>query len=168
MPTFKPKSSKTIQVCSKSTTTLDSKHRELLEKITHEEEVEMPKLKLERKKLKKILKNEKNIEKVLDLEDKIENISKEIKAIKKARKEYYLDNSQYVFKYFENKKNIAEGKNKTRMLNHFFNIGTEKQDKNKDTTTNVQKYLANVDENFLDMDNFIVSTTYVQHVIKVS
>ena len=158
MPTFKPKSSKTIQVCSKSTTTLDSKHRELLEKITQEEQVELPKLKGEKKRLKKMLKKEKNIEKILDIQDKIDNISKEIKAIKKARKEYYLDNSQYVFKYFENKKNIAEGKNKTRVLNHFFNIGTEKHDNNKDTTTNVQKYLANVDENFLDMDNFIVST----------
>ena len=30
MPTFKPKSSKTIQVCSH---TLDSKHRELIESI---------------------------------------------------------------------------------------------------------------------------------------
>ena len=53
MPTFKPKSSKTIQVCSKSTTTLDSKHRELLEKITQEEQVELPKLKDEKKRLKK-------------------------------------------------------------------------------------------------------------------
>ena len=157
MPTFKPKSSKTIQVCSKSTTTLDSKHRELLEKITQDEE-ELPKLRNEKSKLKKALKKESNIEKVLDIQDKIKTLSKKIKTIKRAKKEYFLDNSQYVFKYFENKKNIAEGKNKTRVLNHFFNIGTEKPDNNKDTTTNVQKYLANVDENFLDMDNFIVST----------
>lgn len=158
MPTFKPKSSKTIQVCSKATTTLDSKHRELLEKITQDEEEELPKLKNEKSKLKKALKKENNIENILDMKDKIKTLTKKIKNIKRAKKEYFLDNSQYVFKYFENKKNIAEGKNKTRVLNHFFNIGTDKPDNNKDTTTNVQKYLANVDENFLDMDNFIVST----------
>ena len=34
MPTFKPKSSKKIQVCAKSTTTLDSKHRSIVEEMT--------------------------------------------------------------------------------------------------------------------------------------
>ena len=56
MPTFKPKSSKTIQVCAKSTTTLDSKHRSLLEEITHEEEVVLPDLQSQKRKLKKMLK----------------------------------------------------------------------------------------------------------------
>ena len=44
------------------------------------------------------------------------------------------------------------------MLNNFFNIKTESDKEEENDITNVQKYLANVDEEFLDMNNFIVST----------
>ena len=122
MPTFKPKSSKKIQVCAKSTTTLDSKHRSIVEEMTHEEEVVLPQLQSQKKKLKKVLKIEKNIEKVLDLEEQIAELTDKIKQIKLARKNYYLDNSKYVFEYYENKKHTATGMGKSKVLNSFFNI----------------------------------------------
>jgi len=162
MPTFKPKSSKTIQVCARSTTTLDSKHRELIESIERDENETLPALKAEKKKLKKLLKQEQNIEKILELQDKIDNLSVEIKLIKNARKEYYLDNSKYVFEYYENKKSSAAGEGKAKVLNAFFNIATTKPAKKKNTMTDVQKYLANVDEDFLDVNNFVVQTDICQ------
>jgi len=158
MPTFKPKSSKTIKVSSKSTTTLDSKHREIIDKIHNDEDNLLPELNEKKRKLKKQLLHVKNIENLLDIKDKLKIIKKRIKSIKKAKKKYYLDNSRYVFEYFENKKNIAKGTNKTKMLNNFFNIKTESDKEDEKDITNVQKYLSNVDEEFLDMNNFIVST----------
>ena len=162
MPTFKPKSSKTIQVCARSTTTLDSKHRELIESIERDENETLPQLKLEKRKLKKILKREQNIEKVLEIQDKIDNLSLEIKQIKNARKQYYLDNSKYVFEYYENKKSSAAGEGKAKVLNAFFNIASTKPAKKNNTMTDVQKYLANVDEDFLDVNNFVVQTDICQ------
>ena len=162
MPTFKPKSSKTIQVCEKSTTTLDSKHRSIIEEITYEEEVVLPQLQSQRRKLKKSLKMEKGIEKRLDIEEHIHHLSDKIKHIKQAKKKYYLDNSKYVFEYYENKKHTASGMGKSKVLNSFFNIGSSTPKENKNELTNVQKYLAGVDEAFLDVNNFVVQTDICQ------
>jgi ribosome-binding protein aMBF1 (putative translation factor) len=64
-----------------------------------------------------------------------------------------------VFEYFENKKQISEGKNKTTMLNEFFNVNkNEINDTNAKERSNVQKYLTNVDETFLDINNFVMQT----------
>ena len=163
MPTFKPKSSKTIQVCAKSTTTLDSKHRSLLEEMAHDEEVVLPQLQSQRRKLKRMLKMKNTIEKQLDIEEEIIEVSDKIKAIKLAKKNYYLDNSKYVFEYYENKKHTATGMGKSKVLNSFFNIGTPSQEEDTNNLTNVQKYLANVDEDFLDVNNFVVQTDICQH-----
>ena len=49
-----------------------------------------------------------------------------------------------MFEYFENKKQISEGKNKTTMLNEFFNVNkNEINDTNAKERSNVQKYLTN-------------------------
>lgn len=158
MPTFKPKSSKTIQVCEKSTTTLDSKHRYLIEEMNHEEDVILPQLQSQKRKLKKIIKLEKDIEKRLDIEEHIDELSERINCIKHAKKNYYLDNSKYVFEYYENKKHTATGMGKSKVLNSFFNIGMHTPNEDNNKLTNVQKYLAGVDENFLDVNNFVVQT----------
>jgi len=162
MPTFKPKSSKTIQVCAKSTTTLDSKHREILESISHDEDVVLPELRGKRKLLKRQKKRETNIEKILEMDDKIDEINQQIKLIKVARKEYYLDNSKYVFEYYENKKSSAAGEGKSKVLNTFFGITPKPRVKNKNNMSDVQKYLANVDEDFLDVNNYVVQTDICQ------
>jgi len=162
MPTFKPKSSKTIQVCEKTTTTLDSKHRSLIEEMNHEEEVVLPQLQSQRRKLRKILNMEKGIEKRLDINEQINDLSYKIRCIKHAKKNYYLDNSKYVFEYYENKKHTATGMGKSKVLNSFFNIGTLTQNEDENELTNVQRYLAGVDKAFLDVNNFVVQTDICQ------
>jgi hypothetical protein len=160
MPSFKPKNSKQINVSIKSATTLDNKHREILEQIKEKECNKVPELRSTKRKLQKVLKkySELTLEQQLEINDRIKEINKEIQEIQKERKNYFLDNSKYVFDYFENKKQISEGKNKTKLLNQFFNI--EKQGHNplqKETNT-IKKYLSNVDDRFLDLEHFIVST----------
>jgi hypothetical protein len=164
MPSFKPKNSKQINISFKSITTLDHKHREIIENINDKETNKIPHLRLTKKKLQKVLNKHKEltIEQQLEIQDKIKELNKEISDIQKEKKNYYLDNSKYVFDYFENKKQISEGKNKTKLLNQFFNIDKQQHHIQKKETNTIKKYLSNVDERFLDLENFIVSTDVCQ------
>jgi hypothetical protein len=165
MPSFKPKNSKQINISVKSSTTLDNKHREILEQIKDKETNKLPELRSTRKKLQKVLKKYNNltIEQHLEIQDRIIEINKEIIEIQKERKNYFLDNSKYVFDYFENKKQIAEGKNKTTLLNQFFNIEKLNNNSQQKELNTIKKYLSNVDERFLDLDHFIISTDVCQN-----
>ena len=132
MPAFKPKAAKKIKVNKKSAITLDGKHKEFVTQFAKDESDRIPELKSEKSKLKKQLEDTKSslsIEEKLELKDKIEDISKQIKTILSKKKEYYLDNSKYIFEYFENKKNISSKEsapvNKSKLLDSFFKIKVE-------------------------------------------
>jgi len=175
MPSFKPKSNKKIKFNKKSAITLDTKHKEFLNEFNKDENDRIPELKLEKQEIKTKLKNEYNtltIEQRLDLEDKINEINEKLKYFKSKKKEYYLDNSKFIFEYFENKKNISSNNNvqnitnKAKVLNSFFKI--KENNTNNITSTNtftqkdnnniVQKYLSNIDDIFLDVNTFVCQT----------
>ena len=131
-------------------------------------------MQLEKYELKELLKNGKDtltVEQQLEYKDKINEINETIKQIKGRKKEYFLDNSKFIFDYFENKKNISTGttmqsniSDKTKILNSFFKIkqdNTEAVDQNK-TNNIVQKYLSNIDETFIDINSFICQTDICQ------
>ena len=161
MPNFKPKTNKKIISNSKNLITLDNKHNELLDKFNKNETEIIPQYKTKIVELKKKLRTEKMvITDALDIKDEIKNHKEKIKELEKEKSEYYLNNSKYIFDYFENKKEISEGQNKTTILNSFF--------KTKDTTINVndsntlnnnlQKYMINNNVNFHDVNNYVVKT----------
>ena len=173
MPTFKPKTTKKIKYNKKTSITLDGKHKEFLNTFSKEETDIIPELKLE----KNILKNNLHscndtltIEQKMDIQDRIEEIRKEIIELKNRKREYFLDNSKFIFDYFENKKNISEGgtsvrvSDKNKILNCFFKIKDEPNDDitnqiNQSKNSNiVQKYLSNIDDAFLDVNTFICQT----------
>ena len=163
MPSFKPKAKKKIISSKKlQTCTLDSKHHEKMQEFKNIDEKQIPSLRKKRKKLKKML-NKKSLilEESLQINDEIFEINKELAKLKKMKKEYLLDNSKYVFDYYENKKTLAEGENlKTKVLHSFFSKKSELdhlKTKEQKTINNSQKYLSNIDESFLDMNQ------YVQH-----
>ena len=162
MPTFKPKNLKKIIVSKKNITTLDSKHKEIIEEINHMKEKELPQLIHEKIELKNKLKMGNNtIDTQLEMKDRVEILKKEIQSIKRREKEYYLNNSSYVFDYFENKKKIAECENKTTLLDNFFKIKSEDNTLSIELSNekkNIQTYMRNVDESFLDINNFIMET----------
>ena len=108
MPSFKPKAAKKIKVCKKYTTTLDGKHKEFVNEFTKDEFDTIPRLKEERYSLKKQIEIEKEltIDDIMDIKDRIKEINENIKELKSKKNNYYLDNSQYIFEYFENKKSI--------------------------------------------------------------
>ena len=158
MPNFKPKASKKICINKKSIVTLDSKHNEKLKEFLDASNNILPRLKREKKKLKKQLIKTKDIGDKLEILDKIKEIRKTIKKLGKQKKDYFLLNSDYIFEYFEKKKNISEGKSKkTIVLNNFFNKKIEKntEEENKDTN-NINKYLTSIDESFIDINNYVI------------
>ena len=166
MPNFKPKSNKKIKYNKKSSITLDTKHKEFLNEFT-KDKLSVSELKNERNEICKQLNEELTIEQRLDLEDKINEITKKIKETKSKKKNYFLDNSQFIFEYFENKKNISNGEtpkphtSKTNLVNSFFKIKPEINEKNivqRENHNIVQKYLSNIDETFLDLNLFICQT----------
>jgi hypothetical protein len=156
MPAFKPKANKKIRVSKKLNVTVDSKHQEKMSEFENKESVVIPKLKRERKKFKsKLKKTDILIEDKLELEDKIKNHTKLIKKYERERKNYLLDNSKYVFDYYEKKKDLADGNDsKTKILFSFFSKDTETKAK-KQEINNTQKYLNNIDESFLNINDYI-------------
>ena len=178
MPNFKPKSNKKIKFNKKASVTLDTKHKEFLNEFTKDEYDKIPELKSEREEYKQKLKNDYNelaVEQKLDLEDKINEITTMIKEIKSKKKEYFLDNSKFIFEYFENKKNISEGSlasntttasntNKAKLVSSFFKIKQDNDIKTVNIENNniVQKYLTNIDDVFLDVNAFVFQTDICQ------
>ena len=180
MPNFKPKSNKKIKYNKKSSITLDIKHQEFLNEFSKDENNVIPDLKMERKKLREKLKNEVNelnIEQCLDIGDKINELTEKIKETNCKKKEYFLNNSKFIFEYFENKKNISSCSNvktttttnKSKLVNSFFKIKQEvDSDKNaqRDNNNIVQKYLSNIDDIFLDVNSFVCQTDICKFCLK--
>jgi hypothetical protein len=174
MPSFKPKSAKKIKFNKKTSITLDGKHKEFLNEFSKDENDRIPELQLEKYELKELLKKDTiTVEQQLEYQDKINEINETIKQIKGKKKEYFLDNSKFIFDYFENKKSISTGSattsnnisDKNKILNSFFKI---KQDDNSNiinqskTNNIVQKYLSNIDETYIDMNSFVCQTDICQ------
>jgi hypothetical protein len=165
MPNFKPKAKKKIKINKKSTITLDGKHQEKMKEFNTIKNKQIPELKKkvqkQTKMLEKMRKNNTNIEEKLNLEDDLKKTKKRIKQLKKEENNYYLNNSKHIFDYFESKKVLSEGskKNKNKnILNNFFSKSkNKKQIKSTNTSdTTVQKYLVNIDNTFIDINNYIV------------
>lgn len=166
MPTFKPKNSKKL-INNVPTMTLDGKHKQLTAAFAHDFKVTLPLLQKEYNDIEGRLKTGKetlSVENRLDLNDRLKELKKQICAIHKKETDYFLNNSKYIFDYFEHKKSIAENtasNTNTKVLDSFF------QKKNTDVNgyvpqterniaSNVQKYFNNVDANNLDLRNYVI------------
>ena len=177
MPSFKPKTNKKIKFNKQKLITLDGKHKEFLNEFSKNDNDRIPDLKNEKKELEMKLENPNEkltVEQKLDITDRIKEIKSIIKELKTKKKEYFLDNSKFIFDYFENKKNISSGassdvSSKNKLLNSFFKIkqddtlNTLNQTKNNNI---VQKYLCNIDDVFLDVNSFVCQTDICQYCYK--
>ena len=153
-------------------TTLDNKHNEIIKSFKHNEEVVIPKYLKQIEKLELMLNKSKNKLDLLDTITKYKNI---IKSLKAKEKNYYLNNSKYIFDYFENKKNISandtlENSDKNNIVKQFFSLNisdesnnliaseTKIKDENFIKTNNhnfIDKYFNNIDSKYLNYDKFI-------------
>ena len=161
MSIFKPKNTKKIEISKRTSTTLDGKHKEITEAIKKEQDELLPSLIQQKNEVTKKLKEKVTLEDKLELQDKLTDIKDQINQLHKREKDYFLNNSSFIFEYFENKKKIAECTNKTTILDTFFSINKNDDQKKEcisNEKKNIQKYLTNVDDSFLDINNFVQQT----------
>jgi len=156
MPNFKPKTSKNIIVDKKKTITLYGKHKEFLNEFDKDEN-SIPKIKKEILHLQNTMETEIFIEKKLEIQDTINELKKNIQSMKEKKINYFLNNSKYIFEYYENKKNISKdlkNNSKSKIIQNFFKLNHEEPVLHEQKNI-VQKYLNNIDESFLDLSQYI-------------
>lgn len=173
MLSFKPKTNKAIEYSYKQNMTLDQKHMSIIEEIKARES-QLPllkkKLSIVKNKLSNLNKDKTNIELYNSLNKEYSELKKEINNISKQRKKYYLDNSHYIFKYFEDKKNINIKNNEPEnnsidAINVFFNIKKDNacvNNTNSNSNTNtytknddyIYEYMKNMDDSYFDLEKY--------------
>ena len=134
MQSFKSKPLKKIKNNKKIHFSLDVKHNEFLNTFEKDDNDKLPQMKFDLLSLQDKLNSYENeklslqIEQVMEIKDNIIELKKNINLLQKRKLDYFLDNSKYIFDYFENKKKISQGEitNKNTMLNTFFKINSEK------------------------------------------
>ena len=171
MQAFKPKATKKIKISKRNATTLDGKHCEFINEFFKDEHDKIPKLNKERKDLLNQVNLESVIEVKMEIKDRIKAITETINSLKYKKRDYLLDNSKYIFEYFENKKNISNGDpvelmTKNKILDNFFKIQNTTACEENLNKNIVQKYLSNVDDSFLDINLFVTPTDICQYCFK--
>jgi hypothetical protein len=150
-------------------TTLDSKHNEISNLFKQNEEVIIPKYLKIIEKLESLLQNSTNHTKNQPIIENIKKYKNLIHSLKKQKNDYYLDNSKFIFDYFENKKNISNSdllttsSNKNDIIHKFFSTSNNEDistnntnnTNNNSTKTSIDKYFNNIDYLYLNYDNFI-------------
>jgi hypothetical protein len=106
--------------------TLDKKHQDMMQMYFVIENETIPNLQCDIKdniaKAKQM--KQKKSEAYYDLIDLIRSQKQELKSLQTSRKEYLLENSKYIFHYYEEKQKISNGENRkdTSTINQFFKI----------------------------------------------
>ena len=167
MTNFKPKNTKKIIIDKKASLQLDGKHENFIKEFSEDEKTNLPKLVDQRIQLfNKFKETSHNLsfEEKIALKESISFIDNSIKNIKSKKKGYFLNNSKYIFEYFENKKQISECNNKTKMLDTFFNIKNSIEDEETaNNNKNIQQYFYNIDNRILDINKFITPSDICQY-----
>jgi len=150
--------------------TIDEKHNELLEHFRDLELKQIPDIESEIKTLKEKVKtlHECQIEQYLDIRDKILYLRAELKLLKGEKKRYLLDNSKYIFHYFEQKQQISSGvatNQNSNVVNSFFKIkstsseaANPQSDKYAQSKKAYQNYWRNVGSELPNIQNFIITS----------
>jgi len=158
-------SSKKVQ--SKQMTSLDEKHTEMLDLFNENETETIPQLQTEIEELKTQIKSlhKNQIELKLDMKDQIKEKRAVIKRLKEQKNKYLLDNSQYIFDYFEQKKQISSGEpaQNVTVLNSFFKVKStnpERQDVDKYSQSKKMyiEYWRNVNREFTNPQDYLLTS----------
>tara|TARA_B110000902_G_scaffold50484_1_gene57958 strand:+ start:1335 stop:2447 length:1113 start_codon:yes stop_codon:yes gene_type:complete len=156
MPNFKPKATKKIRMNKKTILTLDNQHSNKMKEFHEIEHKTIPTLKARKKHLKQLLPVKTKIEDILNIKDEIKDIKKKIKNLEQKKKVYLLDNSKFIFPYFEKKKQLSQGKqeNKNKILHNFFKKDKDVQYKMDESES--YKFSINMNESMLNIKNYVI------------
>ena len=158
MPNFKPKTAKKIKF-NKKKITLDNTHKEKMYEFENIKNTIIPNYNKQIILLKKEFSTTNSFERKLQIKTEIKEIKFKKKAKKKEEQNYLLNNSKYIFNYFESKKKLSQGvcNKKKKILHNFFNKNYDNnsnKQNNEETNKNLNSYLKNVDSTFFNIDNY--------------
>ena len=150
-------------------TSIDIKHSELLDDFYKIDTILIPKLEAELNVLKKKGKTTIILDEKLDIRDRIRDAKIELRGLKNKKKVYLLDNSKFVFDYFEQKKQISVDSNipnqNKNVLNSFFKIKATKNDacdvsndKYSAAKRFYQQYWRNVSNEITNIHDYVIPT----------
>ena len=134
---------------------IDQKHNDMMQTFYVIENETIPKLQQELQELKdntKKIKNKKT-EHYYECIDAIKQKRSEIKVLQQSKQKYIIENSKYIFHYYEEKQKINTGENKkdVKTINQFFKIKATNDDssdinsdKYKNSKRLFQQYWKNV------------------------
>lgn len=150
------------------TKTIDEKHTDMMNIFYVIENETIPKLQEDKTKLQNILKQTKLYsDDYHEYKEKLEDIKTEIKTLKRQKKDYLLQNSKYIFNYYEEKQKISSGSNMidSNTINRFFKIkGTNEEssdinnDKYKSSKQIYQQYWKNVDGDIIHLQEYVIDS----------
>jgi hypothetical protein len=151
----------------KQSNTIDEKHTDFLNQFHEIESEIIPQLLVEKQQLKLHIRelDDSQIDVYMDLRDKIKAISEKIKDLKSQKKRYLLENSKYIFDYFEQKKKVSSGDNNQNInvLNSFFKIRAKTEDsanpqsdKYSQSKKSYQNYWKNVNNEIINIHDFVI------------
>jgi hypothetical protein len=158
-------------------TTIDLKHTEMLQYFQDIEFITIPNLLKEKNKLKNqihFLKNS-QIEDYMEICDKIKQIKLQIRSLKHEKKQYLLDNSKFIFHYFEQKQQISTINDQTIKpssiaINSFFKIKANSEEisnpqseKYSQSKKIYQQYWRNVNNEIGTIQDFIHSSDICEY-----
>jgi hypothetical protein len=155
----------------KPVTSLDEKHTEMLNQFHEIETDRIPQLFKDIENLKIQIKSLEptQIELFLDIKDQIAQKRSQIKSLQSQKKRYLLDNSKYIFDYFEQKKQISSGEpaQNINVLHSFFKVRSknpdrEDPDKYVQSKKLYQEYWKNVNNEFINPHDYIMSSDVCQ------
>ena len=151
---------------------IDEKHTDMMNTFLVLEKETIPKLLQEKSCLKKKLKyledhDKHHTDEYFEIQDTIEDIRQEIKDLRFKKKNYLLDNSKYIFNYYEEKQKISNGNNtkNTDSINQFFKIKAKTEessdinsDRYKSSKKMYQEYWKNVEGEILRLQEYVLQT----------
>jgi hypothetical protein len=153
-------------------TTIDGKHTEMMETFHIIQTETIPQLQSEILLLEE-RKKKKTIDEIMEYNDKIKENQEKIRNLRSKKKAYLLNNSKYIFQYFEQKKDISSGTVTTMTcsiqnrdkINSFFKIksaNSTNQEIRSDSYTKSKKfyqnYWRNVNNDISNIKDFIHPT----------
>tara|TARA_B110000285_G_C15124043_1_gene619030 strand:- start:1780 stop:2934 length:1155 start_codon:yes stop_codon:yes gene_type:complete len=155
---------------TKTIHTIDEKHSELIQHYTKIDNETIPQLQKEKDDLKTHIRTlkEGQIDEYMSTKDKIKEIQEKVKKLKYEKKRYFLDNSQFIFDYFEQKQQISSSTEyetgSTDALNNFFKIKSNETindgiiNKYTQSKKNTQQYWRNVTNEFTNAQDYYVES----------
>ena len=161
------KKSQNMRFSIQQPNTIDEKHTEMLNEFHTIETETIPRMTKEITELKEQahLLCDNQIDEFMDIRDKILFRKSLIKELCLKKKKYLLENSKYIFNYFEQKKDISSGggKQNVNVLNNFFKIKANNQEsaditsKKYTQSKNIyQNYWKNVNNEIINIQDFII------------